>query len=92
MSDELLVQGFENLQPDTSVNCQKGKDDPTLRLSDEILAFIQKSAIEAELKDNVCCFDDHGCSIVISLITNRLTEVGFPSSVHPPNRWTIQFL
>ena len=53
MPDELLVQGFENLQPETSVNW-KGHDDPTLRLSDELLAFIGKSAIEAQLKDNVC--------------------------------------
>jgi hypothetical protein len=60
MPDELhdtLVQGFETLQPETSVNWKKseGPNDPIqqLRLSDEILAFIDKSAIEAELKDNV---------------------------------------
>ena len=80
-----LVQGFEALQPETSVNWKKSEDpNQQIRLSDEILAFIEKSEIEAELKDKVC--PSITCCLFF-LIANRIPEVGSQLSVHRRNLW-----
>jgi hypothetical protein len=58
MRDDDLFQGFEALQPETSINLAKsegtGGPNQQIRLSDEILTFIENNDIEAELKDEVC--------------------------------------
>jgi hypothetical protein len=52
--EDQLVQGFEALRPETSVNWKQseGPNDP-IRLSDEILTFIGDKEIESGVKDEV---------------------------------------
>jgi len=49
--EDQLVQGFEALRPETSVNWKRseGPNDP-IRLSDEILTFIGDKEIESGVK------------------------------------------
>ena len=72
MRDNDLFQGFEALQPETSINLNKpqGVDDRNqqIRLSDEILAFVDNKDIEAELKDEVCLIN-------LSMITSSFSNM-----------------
>jgi hypothetical protein len=90
--DTKLVQDFEALQPETSVNLNKaGGLNEQIRLSDKLLAFIEKYGIDNELKDKVCIniLQFHVVVVLLFLISyNRILEDGSQLYAHPRYLWT----